>query len=343
MSETTKRPIIGITLGDPSGIGPEITAKALSKREIYDICRPLVVGDYDVMVQGREIAGVGLEVHSIQEPGEGGYEGGTIDLLDLDNVDVDSLPLGEISEVAGRASLEYIDKVIDLALAEEIDATVTNPIHKEAIHRAGSDHPGHTEIYRDRTDSERVAMMLVKDDFRVVHVSTHVSLREACELVKKRRILEVIRLADEAIKNLGIPHPKIAVAGLNPHGGEGGLFGDEELREIGPAVVEARDEEIDAEGPLPPDTAFAKVNGGKYDIGVAMYHDQGHIPAKLVGFIWDKSQEGPTEVSGVNVTLGLPIPRTSVDHGTAFDKAGEGRALPDSLTEAIRLAARFKS
>lgn len=330
-------------MGDPTGIGPEISAKSLDVDEIYEICRPVLIGDMEAMRQGVEIAGVDLELNRIEDPSEGVFTSGTIDLMDLDNVDLDRFTHGQVSEMGGRASLEYIEKVIDLALEGDLDATVTNPIHKEAIAAAGSPYPGHTEMYQDKTGAGEVTMMLVKEDFRVVHVSTHVSLRKACDLVKKDRVYQVTKLAHDALLDLGISEPRIAVAGLNPHAGEGGLFGDEEGKEIVPAIEKANAEGINAEGPIPPDTTFSKTKGGKYDIAVAMYHDQGHIPAKLAGFIWDQSEGQWVGMSGVNVTLGLPIIRTSVDHGTAFGKAGEGRALPDSLIEAIKLAAQFAS
>lgn len=335
------RALVGITTGDPAGIGPEIAAKALNEKGIYALCKPLVIGDLKVMKQGCEIAKVNLEAKSIQNPIEGNYQYGTIDVVDMNNVNLDKLVHGRVSKMAGQASLEYIYKAIDLAMKGDIDATVTNPIHKEAINQAGSPYPGHTEIFKERTSSKDVTMMLVKDQFRVVHVSTHVSLRKACDLVKKERIYRVIKLAHRAMLDLDIQKPRIAVPGLNPHAGEGGLFGKEEQEEIKPAIRKAQEEGINAEGPLSPDTAFAKAKGGKYDIVVAMYHDQGHIPTKLAGFIWDEKKKQWVGMSGVNVTLGLPIIRTSVDHGVAFGKAGEGRAIPDSLIEAIKLAAQL--
>ncbi|MFW6013312.1 MAG: 4-hydroxythreonine-4-phosphate dehydrogenase PdxA [Candidatus Bipolaricaulota bacterium] len=337
------KPIIGITMGDPAGIGPEIAAKALAVEEIYRICRPFLIGDADALEQGVEIAGVGLGLHVIKDPSGASFALGDIDVMDLDNVDLNWLAHGQISKMAGQAALEYIQKAIDLAIKGVIDATVTNPIHKEAIARAGSPYPGHTEMYQDKTGAGEVAMMLVKQDFRVVHVSTHVALREACDKVKTDRVYQVIKAAHRAMLDLGISDPRIGVAGLNPHAGEGGLFGTEEDQEIIPAIEKSRGRGMNAEGPIPPDTIFAKTKGGRFEVAVAMYHDQGHIPAKLAGFTWNQSERQWVGVSGVNVTLGLPIIRTSVDHGTAFGKAGEGRALPDSLIEAIKLAAKFAS
>lgn len=338
---TEKKPILGITMGDAAGIGPEIAAKALSKREIYYICRPLVVGDADVMRQAVNITGVELKVSSISEVTEARFEYGIMDVIDLNNVDLNKLEHGVVSAMTGNAAFESIIKVIDLALDKQIDGTVTGPIHKESLNAAGHHFAGHTEIYAHYTNTEDYAMFLVHGDLRVIHVSTHVPLREACELVKKERILSVIRLANNACKSLGIDSPRVGVAGLNPHSSDGGLFGYEEQGEIIPAIEEAKSIGILAEGPVPPDTLFSKAKGGLYDVCVAMYHDQGHIPIKLVGFVWNDEKQKWSSISGVNITLGLPIIRTSVDHGTAFGKAGKGTAIPDSLINAIEHAAKF--
>jgi 4-hydroxythreonine-4-phosphate dehydrogenase len=222
-----------------------------------------------------------------------------------------------------------------------IDGTVTGPIHKEAINAAGHHFTGHTEIYAHYTNTRDYSMMLVHGNLRVVHVTTHVPLREACDLVKKERILAVIRLAADACRQFGVESPRVGVAGLNPHSSDGGLLGREEATEIEPAIEDARAQGIDADGPVPADTLFSKARGGWYDICVAMYHDQGHIPLKLVGFVWDEAAQKWESVSGVNITLGLPIIRASVDHGTAFGKAGRGTAVPDSLVHAIQYAARM--
>ncbi|HTU01809.1 MAG TPA: 4-hydroxythreonine-4-phosphate dehydrogenase PdxA, partial [Candidatus Sulfotelmatobacter sp.] len=243
--------------------------------------------------------------------------------------------------MCGKASVEYVEKGIALALAGEIQAVVTGPIHKESINQAGSPYPGHTEIFGALTKTKDYAMMLLGEDLRVVHVSTHVSLKQAIERTKKARILTVIRLANHALKALGIRDPRIAVAGLNPHAGEHGLFGDEEVREIIPAIEAAKAEGIRADGPIAPDTVFGRARGGLYDIVVCMYHDQGHVPLKTLGFTFDKAVQKWTNVSGVNVTLGLPIIRTSVDHGTAFGKAGKGTAAHQSLLDAIDVAVKL--
>jgi 4-phospho-D-threonate 3-dehydrogenase / 4-phospho-D-erythronate 3-dehydrogenase len=334
------RPLVGISVGDPAGIGPEITAKALSLREIYESCRPLVVCDLRVMDEAIRFSRLPLTTRAVSHPGQGQYEHGVLDVLDLKNVDMATFEYKKVAPMTGRASFEYVKKVIELALAHEIDATVTGPIHKEAINCAGFHYAGHTEIYGDLTGTKDYAMMLADGDFRVVHVSTHVSLQEACRRVKKPRILRVIQLADSALKRLGLAEPRVAVAGLNPHCGEGGLFGREEIEEIAPAIEEARRQGVRAEGPLPSDTVFSQMKGGLYDIVVVMYHDQGHIPVKFGGFQYDGKTDAWATLRGINVTLGLPIIRVSVDHGVAFDKAGEGRANPQSMIEAVKMAAQ---
>lgn len=243
--------------------------------------------------------------------------------------------------MAGNAAFQYVKKVIELAMERQIDATVTNALNKEAMNLAGHHFSGHTEIYAEYTGTRKYTMMLAHENLRVVHVSTHVSLREACDRVKKDRILEVIRIADQACRQLGITRPKIGVAGLNPHSGENGMFGREEIEEITPAIEEAKAEGILADGPVPPDTVFSKARGGWYDIVVAMYHDQGHIPLKVVGFVYNHEEKKWDAVAGVNVTLGLPIIRASVDHGTAFDQAGTGLASELSLVNAVDYAVRM--
>lgn len=335
------RPLIGISVGDPAGIGPEITAKALSSPENYEICRPLIVAEAEMMKEAIRFSKLELSIHPVSSPKEGLYQYGIIDLLDLKNIDGKHIKHKTISSEYGRASFEYVKKVVELAMAKEIDATVTAPISKEAINLAGFHYSGHTEIYAELTGAKDYAMMLIHDQFRVIHVSTHISLREACERVEKDRIYRVIRLGYDTLKRLGIKEPRIAVAGLNPHAGEGGLFGREEIEEIIPAIQEAQKQGLNIEGPIPPDTVFSKMRGGKYDLVVVMYHDQGHIPTKLIGFQYDHKTNTWGSISGVNITCGLPIIRVSVDHGTAFGKAGEGRANPESMIQAIKIAAKL--
>jgi 4-hydroxythreonine-4-phosphate dehydrogenase len=336
-----KKPLIGITMGDPAGIGAEIIVKALDNKGIYTRARPLVIGSGAVIKDALNFIPSHLKLHLVDNAEQVRGEYGFIDLLDMKNIELDAFSYGRVSAEAGRAAMEYIFQAIDLALVKAVDAVVTGPIHKEAINAAGFDYAGHTEIFAEKTGSKNYAMMLADGDFRVIHVSTHVSMREACDLVNRKRVLEVIRLAHQALTALGVEQPRIAVAGLNPHAGEHGLFGDEEEGEIMPAIEEARISGITAEGPLPPDTLFSKLLGKLYDIAVVMYHDQGHIPMKFRGFRYDQTSNRWTSMSGVNTTIGLPIIRTSVDHGVAFGKAGEGRAHEGSMVEAIEMAVRF--
>jgi 4-phospho-D-threonate 3-dehydrogenase / 4-phospho-D-erythronate 3-dehydrogenase len=335
------RPILGITMGDPASIGGEIAAKALAEAPVYERARPFVIGDGNVMADALRITNLPLTLHPIATLAEARFALGTLDILDLHNVDMAAHAYGKVSPMCGKASVEYLERAIAMALAKEIDAVVTGPIHKESINQAGCPHPGHTEIFAVLTNTKDYAMMLIGADLRVVHVSTHVSLRQAIERTKKTRVLTVIRLAHRALKALGIAEPKIAVAGLNPHAGEHGLFGDEEIKEIIPAIEEARAQGITVDGPIAPDTVFGRARGGLYDIVVCMYHDQGHIPLKTIGFNFDKATQKWTSVSGVNVTLGLPIIRTSVDHGTAFGKSGKGTAAHDSMLDAIDVAIKL--
>jgi len=337
------KPIVGITMGDAAGIGPEIIIKALSKREVYEICCPLVIGDSRVLEQAARIVGVSLNVKPVFRVEDANFEFGTVDVFDFKNIDLKALKIGHVDAMAGEASVKYIEKAVDMALGNEIDAIATAPINKEAMNKAGYNYAGHTELLAHLTNTKDYAMMLIADSLRVVHVTTHASLRKACETIKKERVLKVIRVTYQVMRKMKIENPKIAVAALNPHGGEGGLFGDEEIREITPAVEEARKEGVNVIGPLPADTIFVRARGGAYDVVVAMYHDQGHIPVKLMGLKWDEKQGAWTAVSGVNVTIGLPIIRSSVDHGTAFGKAWKGTANPQSMIEAIKFAAQMTS
>ena len=338
---TERRPILGISVGDPGGIGPEIAAKALAREDAYENCRPILIADARVMEDVLRFTELALKLNKARTPEEGRFKHGTIDVFHMANMEMTRLRYKAVTPEQGQASFEYVAKLIELALKGAVDGTVTGPINKVAINAAGHHFAGHTEIYAKLTNTRDYAMMLAHGPFRVVHVSTHVSLREACDRVKKDRIIRVIDLTEEALGRLGIPNPRIGVAGLNPHSGENGMFGREEIEEILPAVDHAVQSGKNVEGPIPADTIFSKMKGGMYDAVVVMYHDQGHIPMKLLGFEYDQKTETWGAIGGVNVTLGLPIVRTSVDHGTAFDKAGEGRANPQSLTEAIHMAARL--
>jgi len=336
-----KKPIIAITMGDPAGIGAEIAVKTLQFKNIYDDAVPLVIGDLEVIKDAKNFIPSNLKLNEVLRPEDAKGEYGTIDILNLNNISLDDFKYGEVNTKAGKASIEYIITGIDLALEDRVQAVVTGPIHKEAINQAGYKYAGHTELFAERTKTKDYAMMLADKEMRVIHVSTHVSLKEAIKRVKKDRIYTVIKLAYNAMISLGNENPKIAVAGLNPHAGEQGLFGTEEIDEIIPAINKAQKENISVYGPIPPDTIFSKIRGGQFDIAVVMYHDQGHIPMKVTGFKFDKKTNKWTSVSGVNATIGLPIIRTSVDHGTAFGKAGEGRANEESMKDAINMAINF--
>jgi 4-hydroxythreonine-4-phosphate dehydrogenase len=332
---------VGITAGDPAGIGAEVAVKALTYRELYDKCIPLLIGDRAVIQDALRICGGSFKLRCVDEPEQALGEYGTIDLLDMKIPGFDAgktIEYGTVSALYGGAAFRYVEKAIRLALEKRIAAMVTGPVNKEALNRAGHHYAGHTEILADLTGTRNCAMLLCCGALRVVHVTTHVSLKEAVERIRTRRIVEVMRLADEGLRLLGCPAPRLAVAGLNPHASENGLFGDEEEREIIPAVEQARSNGINVEGPLPPDTIFVKALGGQFDGVIAMYHDQGHIPLKLAGFKLDPVTGTFTQVSGVNCTLGLPVIRTSVDHGTAFDRAGKNCSNEQSMAEAIETA-----
>ncbi len=335
------KPTIAITMGDPASIGPEIAVKALQEKSIHEICRPLLVGDAKVFEQIIHKLNLGVKVNAVHSVAEAKFELGTIDVYDLNITDITKLQFGKIDAMCGEASFQAVKKVIELAIAKEVDATVTGPINKKSINEAGHHFAGHTEIYAHYTGTKKYAMLLVEDNINVIHVSTHVSLRQACDLVKKERIVQVIELIVDGLKRLGKTNLKIGVAGLNPHAGDSGLFGTEDDQEILPAVEEAKRLGYDVEGPVPPDTMFSKAAQGAYGGVVAMYHDQGHIPFKLAGFKWNAAKQQMDSVKGVNITLGLPIIRTSVDHGTAFEIAGKGIASADAMILAIESAVQL--
>jgi 4-hydroxythreonine-4-phosphate dehydrogenase len=327
MSPPDRRPRLAITMGDPAGIGPEIVLKALGDTDIHQRCLPIVIGDRRILERAAAWVENPSIIVEITDIAKGKSNPGVLPLIDLQNACPEDCPVGKVSAAAGRAAVGYVEEACDLALAGKVDAIVTAPLNKEAINLGGCSYPGHTELLKERTRADRVTMLLVGPNLRVVHVSTHVSLAQAVRLIKKERVEEVISLAHDACLALGIAQPRIAVAGLNPHAGESGLFGDQEEREILPAVEAARVKGMDISDPQPPDTVFLRATKGFYDIVIAMYHDQGHIPMKLLAFD-----------EGVNVSIGLPIIRTSVDHGTAFDIAGTGQAKESSLLAAIEVA-----
>lgn len=321
------KPLLALTMGDAAGSGPEIITKALAIPEIRTICRPVVIGDAATMQAALKITGAPGNIRSIKKLPEAMFQEGTIEVIDLHNIQLERLTRGCVDTMAGAAAYQYIKLATNMVLSGECDAIVTSAINKEALNNAGYHYNGHTELLAELCGVPSVAMMLVSGNLRVSHVTTHVSLRRAIELVRPERILTVLKLTQEALPSMGVDKPRIAIAGLNPHSGEGGLFGDEEAQYIVPAVESARKQGINVTGPLPPDSVFFRTAGGQFDAALAMYHDQGHIAVKMLGI-----------TEGVNVTLGLPIIRTSVDHGTVFGKAGKGTADATSLVQSIKLA-----
>jgi len=319
-------PLVAVTMGDPAGVGPEIIAKTFADPDFRGENRALVVGDAPRLQRAADLLGLELHADVVADPEEAGFEEGTVDVVQVGELP-EGLPFGELDARAGAAAFEYVERAIELASGGKVAAIATAPLNKEAMHLGGYRYPGHTEILAELTGTEDYAMMLVTPELKVIHVSTHVALREAIERATTERELAVIRLAQESLRKLGVERPKIAVAGLNPHAGEHGLFGNEDADRIEPAVERAKEDGIDASGPHAPDTVMMRARRGEFDIVVVQYHDQGHIPIKLMGFD-----------TGVNVTVGLPFFRTSVDHGTAFDIAGTGEADHRSMRAALDLA-----
>jgi len=323
-------PVVAITMGDPAGVGPEVTAKALAREDVWERCRPLVVGDAAVLEKAAALVEGELAFCPISRASEARFDPSRPDVLDLHNVDLAVLRPGRLSASAGKASVEYVRRAVELTRTGQADAMATGPINKAALKAAGIPYIGHTELLAALLDAERVTTLLATGGLRVVHVTRHVSLADVAALITRERVLETIHLTHNGMRQMGIPRPRLAVAALNPHGGDEGLMGREEIDAIGPAVDAARAEGIEVAGPIPADSVFFRAIHGEFDVVVAMYHDQGHIPIKTHGF--ERS---------VTVTLGLPIVRTSVDHGTAFDIAWKGMASEESMVEAIRLAARL--
>jgi 4-phospho-D-threonate 3-dehydrogenase / 4-phospho-D-erythronate 3-dehydrogenase len=325
-------PIVAITMGDAAGIGPEVCVKALASEHAPGICRALVIGDVGRLRRAAEVARVDVGVRSIGSAADAAFERGCIDCIDLGLIP-DDLRFGEISAIAGDAAFRYIERAIGLALAGEVDAICTAPVNKAALHAGGHVYPGHTEILAHLTGTPEVSMMLCTPVLRVIHCTTHVGLLDAIARIDAPLVERTIRRGHDVLVRWGIAAPRLAVCGINPHAGEGGLFGrGEEESTIAPAVASTRAMGMDVVGPLPADTLFFRAVRGDFDLVVAMYHDQGHCPVKVLGLD-----------TGVNITVGLPVIRTSVDHGTAFDIAGTGVADERSLLEALRQAARLAS
>jgi 4-phospho-D-threonate 3-dehydrogenase / 4-phospho-D-erythronate 3-dehydrogenase len=323
------KPVIGITMGDAAGIGPEIIVKALAHEEVYQICRPVVIGDAKILERVKPIVQSNAKINIITDPAEGTYEYGTIDVIDVDLLPVD-LPFGEVSSIAGDAAFQFIAKSVELAKERKIDSICTAPLNKEALHKGGHMYPGHTEILADLTDTEDFSMMLTTPNLKVIHLTTHMGLIDAINSINPERTYKVVKLAHETLSRAGFDNPRIAVCGINPHAGENGLFGyGEEEEKLQPGIEQAQAEGINVTGPLPADTLFFRAGRGDFDIVVACYHDQGHAPIKVMGI-----------EEGVNITVGLKggIIRTSVDHGTAFDIAGKNIAAEQSMLAAINSA-----
>ncbi|WP_298825281.1 4-hydroxythreonine-4-phosphate dehydrogenase PdxA [uncultured Planococcus sp.] len=323
----TTRPIIGITMGDAAGVGPEIILKSFEHDVVHETSRSFVIGDASILERAKKFTNSTKTIHRIENPSQAKFEKDTIDCLDLGLLTAD-LPIGEVSPEAGNAAFQYLAKAIELANEGEIDAICTAPLNKEALQKGGHMYPGHTEILAELTGTKDYSMMLSAPNLKVIHVTTHVGIIDAINMITPERVLHVIQLAHNTLTKAGIQNPKIAVCGINPHAGENGLFGyGEEEEKVIPAIEKAVAEGINVQGPLPADTLFFRTVRGDFDIVVAMYHDQGHAPVKVLGL-----------EAGVNITVGLPIIRTSVDHGTAFDIAGTGIADENSLIEALRQA-----
>ena len=322
-----KRPIIAITIGDPAGIGPEVVVKALTDQSIYRMCRPLVIGESNTLKAATKLVKNHFIMNPVAQAADAAGKSGRIDVLDMHIPEWDKVKIGQVSAECGKASMLYLETALQLALNKEITAMVNAPINKEATMLAGYTGLGHLEYLAQVTKTKTYATMLATGNLRCVHLTTHYSLRDACDKVKKDFILERLKLTDASFRQWGFGQPIIGVAALNPHGGENGMFGREEIDEIAPAVQAAIGLGIDARGPFPADSIFTRAINGEFDAVLVMYHDQGHIPVKVYGF-----------AKSVSVALGLPFLRTSVDHGTAFDIAGKGIANAESIAEAIKTA-----
>jgi 4-hydroxythreonine-4-phosphate dehydrogenase len=327
MSTDPSRPVIAITMGDAAGVGPEIIVKSLAHPDLYDRCRPLVIGDAGRLEQAIGLCGLPLKVARVERVKDARFQAGTVDCIDLGLIPKD-LPFGKLSPVAGDAAYQYVKTACALAMAHEVRAICTAPLNKEALHAGGHIYPGHTELLAELCGTPEVSMMLTAPKLRVIHVTVHIGLIDAIAKIEPGLVERTIARGHDTLQSAGIENPRIGVCGINPHAGENGLFGHgEEEEKIVPAVKRCQARGWRAEGPLPADTLFYRATRGDFDLVVAMYHDQGHGPVKVMGI-----------EAGVNITVGLPVVRTSVDHGTAFDIAGTGKADERSLLEALRQA-----
>jgi 4-hydroxythreonine-4-phosphate dehydrogenase len=326
------RPAIAITMGDPCGIGPEVVVKALGDPRVYAACRPMVVGNAHAMEQAVNLTGSTLSIRRTEDPVGTGENPAIVDVVDIGNLNPEDITVGQLSVACGKAAMEWVSKAGQLAMAGIVDGLATAPLNKEAAAMAGYEAIGHMELLQELSGAKTVATMLMAKNLRVVHLSTHRSLRVACDYVKQDRILDYLRLTDRSFRQWGFENPRIGVAALNPHGSDGGLLGNEEADEIAPAVVQAQADGINAIGPVPADAIYHQAINDRYDVVLAMYHDQGHIAVKVYGF-----------EESITANLGLPFVRTSVDHGTAFDIAGKNVADHTSMVESIRMAVAFAS
>jgi len=323
------KPVIGVTMGDPAGVGPEIVAKALMDKGILELCRPVVFGSRLFMEEALGICGLNAEINVLDDSNFE-YIDGLVNVFDIDNIDINSLERGKVNGDCGRAAYQYVEKAVELAMKGKIQAIATAPVNKESLRSAKVPFIGHTEMLEELTGVINPLTMFQVESLRIFFLTRHVSLRKACDLVTEERVYQMIKRSFAALHRLGVKDPVLAVAALNPHGGEHELFGDEEEKEIRPAIKRAADEGYDVLGPFPADSVFHFALKGKYDAVISLYHDQGHIASKMADF--EKT---------VSITNGLPFLRTSVDHGTAFDIAGKGIASGTSMIEAIRLAGEY--
>jgi 4-hydroxythreonine-4-phosphate dehydrogenase len=326
----TERPLLALTMGDPAGIGPEVIVKAFAEHDLHAICRPLVLGDARVLRAAAQVCRVDQAIRAVDDPSSAAFTRGGIDVLDFANVAADAWTWGHLSAACGRAAVEYIDRAMELTNTGVAAGIVTAPINKEATSLAGHKELGHMEMFARAYGATNQATMLVSGTLRCVHLSTHYSLRQALDRITRERVLQRIVTTDTDFRRWGMDRPRIAVSGVNPHNGEGGLMGTEEIEHLAPAVGDAQARGIAASGPYPADSVFVRAIHGEFDAVIAMFHDQGHIPVKVHGF-----------EQSVSVALGLPIVRTSVDHGTAFDIAGQGIADARSMAESIKVAAEI--
>ena len=325
-----EKPIIAVTMGDPAGIGPEIVAKSIADKATFDVARCIVIGDKKVMEKAIEIVGADLKVNVVESPADGDYSYGVLNMIDLDNIDMSRFEYGKINAMCGQAAFDYIKKSIEITMDKQADAVATTPINKESLHAAEVDFIGHTEIFGALTGTADPLTMFETNGLRVFFLTRHKSLRDMLDDIKKDRIIDYVERCTDALRRLGVKEGTMAVAGLNPHSGEHGLFGWEEVKEIAPAVEEVKERGFNVAGPVPADSVFHQAAQGRFNSVLSLYHDQGHIATKTLDF--DRT---------ISITNGMPILRTSVDHGTAFDIAGKGIAGAVSMEEAIRLAAKY--